>query len=416
MGLRKKLSYFCILMTLAFTITALSAGLAFGAVNWNTKAPMSMGKAFLAGAAVDGKIYAVGGYGPGKYVQSNTVEEYDPETNTWTNEGIMPTPRWALFAEQVNSRIYAIGGISNNPGSGSPMSVNEEGILDTQPPTTTANLSGVNGKNGWYISDVDVTLMADDGDGMGVASTEYSFDLASWLTYSFPITISAEGMTTLYYRSTDLAGNVEETQDLTVKIDKTQPVITVISPAGNAEYTLLENIIADWFATDAVSGLFSSSGAVPSGQPIDTGSVGEKTFMVDAEDIAGNPAYTAITYNVRYDYSGVLQPINNDGSSIFKIGKGRTIPVKFQLKDALGNYVSSAIAKIYLAKLSDSVIGTEEKAVSTSAATEGNLFRYDSSSDQYIFNLSTENLSVGTWQIRIELDDGSSKFVDISLN
>jgi hypothetical protein len=114
-----------------------------------------------------------------------------------------------------------------------------------------------------------------------------------------------------------------------------------------------------------------------------------------------------------YVYSGVLQPINVDGSSIFKLRS--TVPVKFQLKDDSGNFVGNAEAKIYVAKISDGVSGSEMEAISTSAASTGNNFRYDTASNQYIFNLGTKSLSVGTWQIRIALDDGTSKYCTISL-
>lgn len=115
----------------------------------------------------------------------------------------------------------------------------------------------------------------------------------------------------------------------------------------------------------------------------------------------------------RYVYGGVLQPINADGSSIFKLG--RTVPVKFQLTDVQGNFITDAVANIYLAKVSDSGTGTEMEAESTSAATEGNLFRYDAGGNQYIFNLDTKPLSAGTWQIRIALDDGTSKYALMTL-
>jgi len=114
-----------------------------------------------------------------------------------------------------------------------------------------------------------------------------------------------------------------------------------------------------------------------------------------------------------YDFSGILPPINEDGTSVFKLG--RTIPVKFQLWDADGTFITDAVARISIAKISEGVVGTEVEAVSTSAATTGNLFRYDFTSDQYIFNLATKPLSPGTWEIKIELDDGTSQFVTIIL-
>lgn len=113
-------------------------------------------------------------------------------------------------------------------------------------------------------------------------------------------------------------------------------------------------------------------------------------------------------------FSGVLQPINNDGSSIFKLG--RTIPVKFRLKNSSGQSVSTAIAKMFLAKIYNGIPGPEQEAVSTSASNNGNTFRYSPSDQQYIFNLETRNLSQGTWRIRVLLDDGISYTVKISLS
>lgn len=117
--------------------------------------------------------------------------------------------------------------------------------------------------------------------------------------------------------------------------------------------------------------------------------------------------------NYPYSFYGFFPPINNDGSSIFKLGS--TVPVKFQLKDPQGDYFTTATAKIYIANISGNAIGTYMEAHSTSAATTGNLFRYDSTSNQYIFNLSTKSLSKGTWQIKVILDDGTQKTVIIRL-
>jgi hypothetical protein len=68
-----------------------------------------------------------------------------------------------------------------------------------------------------------------------------------------------------------------------------------------------------------------------------------------------------------------------------------------------------------VAKISSGVVGTELEAASTSAADSGNTFRYDATSAQYIFNLGTKSLSQGTWQVRIDLGDGSTNLVLISL-
>ncbi|UCH70199.1 MAG: hypothetical protein JSV29_08230, partial [Candidatus Bathyarchaeota archaeon] len=41
-------------------------------------------------------------------------------------------------------------------------------------------------------------------------------------TYAAPFAISAEGQTTIYYRTYDLAGNVESTNSQTVNIERTE--------------------------------------------------------------------------------------------------------------------------------------------------------------------------------------------------
>ena len=80
-----------------------------------------------------------------------------------------------------------------------------------------------------------------------------------------------------------------------------------------------------------------------------------------------------------YTVIGLNKPISIE-NKIFK--NGRTIPIKFQLKDPLGRYISTAIARLY-------VNGTE--AVASGFSNKGNYFRYDYSSDQYLYNLSTKN-------------------------
>ena len=108
-----------------------------------------------------------------------------------------------------------------------------------------------------------------------------------------------------------------------------------------------------------------------------------------------------------------MQPINSDGSSVFK--QGRTIPVKFQLCDEESTSVDTAHATIKLTKISEEVLGDFEEVISTSAANTGNVFRYDSESEQYIFNLSTDNLNQGTYLLDVSLDDGQVFSVQISL-
>jgi N-acetylneuraminic acid mutarotase len=88
---------------------------------WTTKAPMPTGRALLGVGVVNGILYAVGGFnGPVFPFPSsnvlNSVEAYDPSTNTWTTKAPMPTGLEELAVGVVNGILYAVGGISSNGG------------------------------------------------------------------------------------------------------------------------------------------------------------------------------------------------------------------------------------------------------------------------------------------------------------
>jgi len=70
-------------------------------------------------------------------------------------------------------------------------------------------------------------------------------------------------------------------------------------------------------------------------------------------------------------------------------------------------------AQLFVAKIQDNVVGSDEVALSTGNADTGNYFRV--SGNQYIYNLDTGTLTPGTWQLKALLDDGTSHTVIISI-
>jgi hypothetical protein len=107
----------------------------------------------------------------------------------------------------------------------------------TTPPTTTHSLSGTMGENGWYVSNVVVTLTATD-DVSGVDYTKYRIDSGSWQTYSAPFTVSTNGEHTVDYYSVDNVGNEESQKSVSFKIDKTPPTATITRPKEGYLYFL----------------------------------------------------------------------------------------------------------------------------------------------------------------------------------
>ena len=120
-----------------------------------------------------------------------------------------------------------------------------------------------------------------------------------------------------------------------------------------------------------------------------------------------------MSYSVIYNFGRFLPPIGVDGQGLFKAGN--TVPVKFRLTDYNGVPVSTATATLCYRFISGSVIGSDLEAGSTSAATTGNLFRYDSIGQQYIFNWGTKGLTAGSYQIAAYLDDGQVYTARVSL-
>src|SRR5262245_15196390 len=62
---------------------------------WTSNPSLSKARYALAAAAVNGKVYALGGFNGSGFVAGTlkTVEEYDPGTNAWAAKPDMPTGR-----------------------------------------------------------------------------------------------------------------------------------------------------------------------------------------------------------------------------------------------------------------------------------------------------------------------------------
>jgi hypothetical protein len=125
---------------------------------------------------------------------------------------------------------------------------------DTTPPATTISFDPPipNGCNGWYVSNVTVTLNATDNES-GVWRTYCSL-LPPGQVYTEPIVLSNDDIYYIYFWSVDYAGNVELPKSVGIKIDKTPPVLIL-------NYTWVRigfkkyNIIVTVTCYDAMTGI-----------------------------------------------------------------------------------------------------------------------------------------------------------------
>jgi hypothetical protein len=293
--------------------------------------------------------------------------------------------------------------------------------LDKTAPVIAAGVpDGTAGNNGWWRSAVTVPFTATDSLSGFAPDGALSTNLASKSTSG-----DGKGLTVTSDGVSDLADNAATAVSAgPYDVDSTAPVLSVTWPAV-VHLTLNQSgatATANWSATDATSGFdgegtLGTKGSASWPLPTDLSHLGKNTMhlTVTTSDWAGNPATQEMdyVYYVEYAFGGFLPPINVGGKGLFKLGS--TIPVKFQLTDASGAYVNNAVAHIYVAKITGIIIGTDEVPTSTSAANDGNLFRYDPIGCLYIFNWGTKGLTAGTWQIKADLDDGSSHVVPVSL-
>ncbi|MES4792714.1 MAG: hypothetical protein C4321_06725, partial [Chloroflexota bacterium] len=91
-----------------------------------------------------------------------------------------------------------------------------------------------------------------------------------------------------------------------------------------------------------------------------TTSINTRDHIVSGETSSFSPFAVVVEVpNFAYSWSGVLQPINQDGSSIFKMGS--TVPVKFRLTGNSAGYTGLE-ARLSIAKLTDNVLGTYAEA------------------------------------------------------
>jgi hypothetical protein len=175
-----------------------------------------------------------------------------------------------------------------------------------------------------------VTLTASDSES-GVRSTEYNLNGAGWTTYSAPFEVSSESTSstvhnTVQYRSTDEAGNVAETESLTIRIDTTAPTVGASVPlSGSAVQGEIKFGVS---LADALSGpagavlsireadgasgkeigyenlaavYNSTSGNWELAQPFDTTQLPDGFYVLVAtgKDVAGNEKTEIIPFSVR---------------------------------------------------------------------------------------------------------------------
>jgi alpha-tubulin suppressor-like RCC1 family protein len=229
--------------------------------SWTNIKAIAAGTSFTVGLKEDGTAAAVGRNGNGQL-----------NVSSWTNIKAIAAGAYHTVGLKEDGTVVAVGRNGNGqlnvsswtnmmPVCDSASATNQ----DVTPPITTAMRTGTLGNNGWYVSDVQMTLTATDNDGgSGVKVIHYTVDGTETIVQgsSASFSIAGDGTHAITWYAVDNAGNVETpVQEMSIRIDKTSPSIISL----NANSAILwppnhkkVNVVIGGSVADGGSGIAST--------------------------------------------------------------------------------------------------------------------------------------------------------------
>jgi hypothetical protein len=334
----------------------------------------------------------------------------DSSCNNWVSYAA--SAPWILNSDQGNESVYAY--FKDAAGNASDQA-SANILLDTVAPTTVDN-----SVSSWYNYDPTINLTCTDS-GFGCDQTYYSLNSGgTWQAYDSTkgIQFNTDGIYTLEYYSTDLAGNQEliETAANQIQIDTVAPTDPgALTTLSNPTNQLTQNW--NWTAsTDATSGLAGYYYSVNGGTQTFIGdsthlmtslAQGDYQFAVQAVDNAGNlsnqvsqdlivdttaPVITingtspvnVEVYNPYIDagataldnYFGDLtssiMPVSN--VNVDQLGN---YTVKYDVSDPAGNAATEVVRQINVVDTNAPVIAAHADVNAVATSSSGAIVNYD---------------------------------------
>jgi hypothetical protein len=163
-----------------------------------------------------------GGSGVASVVYHYTGPETGTTSSAWTTTDV---------ADGVYDLTVEVTDVAGN--------VTMSNVVSGRRVDNTAPTTGHNAPSGWQSSAVTVSLSPNDG-GSGVANTQFAVDGGGWNSGT-SVNLSGDGVHTISFFSTDVAGNVESAQTATVSIDTTPPDPGALDPGNYLRGTVTLN-------------------------------------------------------------------------------------------------------------------------------------------------------------------------------
>jgi beta propeller repeat protein len=201
---------------------------------------------------------------------------------------------------------------------------------------------------------------------------------------------------------------------LTLPSDDTTPPEIAIAGCPTSPVVLGAAASVTVTVADVDSGVASQShanGVVP----LDTSAVGVRTLAVEAVDGAGNAGSASCAYRVVYGMTGFLPPVSN-APAVNPVRFGRTVPVKWQLRNANGSYISDlgAVASIGFAPVDGFATVPDGEIDFPLAGASG--LRYDPAANQFVFTWKTDaDACRSSCVLMVRLNDGTEHTANFSV-
>ena len=200
-----------------------------------------------------------------------------------------------------------------------------------------------------------------------------------------PLDTSRAGTFTVHFWAVDNANNVGEKTVTYTIADRTPPTVSVSSPQEGAVYVLGESVVASYSCEDAVSCVAS---------PLDTSTVGAKTFTVTAKDASHNVTTVSRNYRVVYPFS--------DLSVAASAKAGEKLSIRFSLGADRGLSV---------------VVGSAWRGCGAMGDSSPAVARLSYQSDRYKLQVETDASWAGNCRrLEFTLDDGTTHFANVSFS
>ena len=216
-----------------------------------------------------------------------------------------------------------------------------------------------------------------------------------------PLDTSRIGTFTFQVYAVDNANNVASATATYRIVDRTPPTIAIATPAAGAVYAQNQFVAADYSCADQPggAGVASCQGTVPAGSPIDTATIGSKTFTVNAVDGARNASAASRDYSVIYDFAGFFSPVAAYPTAN-AVRAGDAIPLKFSLHGNQGLNILSTGFPAWVP------CGWTPPGDTTAATAS---LSYNAANDRYTDLISTNKAWAGTCRdLLVKLADGTT--------